>query len=190
MAELLRAARYAPDRLLHPIRRRAATARVRERPAPASLLVLCHGNICRSPFAERVLRRHLAPAGIEVTSVGFIGPNRPPPNEALEAARRHGVDLSTHRSRLLTSALARDAGMIVAMSDAMRRTLRANYGLSTHKVFLLGDFDPEPIERRDIRDPVEQPVAVFETVYARIANCSRALATSLLDRGIRPSAPA
>lgn len=183
MAELLRAARYAPDRLLHPLRRRAARARVRARPAPGSLLVLCHGNICRSPFAEEMLRRHLAPAGIEVSSVGFIGPDRAPPPQALEAAHRHGVDLSAHRSRVLTSSLARQADLIVAMSADMRRAVRDNYGLPTRKVLLLGDFDPGPIERRDIRDPVDQPVAVFETVYDRIANCSKVLAASLLDEG-------
>lgn len=171
------------------MRRRAAVAVVRARPTPRSLLVLCHGNICRSPFAEEVLRRHLAPAGIEVSSVGFFGPDRPPPPQALEAAHRHGVDLSAHRSRLLTSSLARHADLIVAMSADMRRAVRENYGLSTRKVLLLGDFDPGPIERRDIRDPVDQPVAVFETVYDRIANCSEALATSLLDRdGVRRSA--
>ena len=180
MVELLRAARHAPDRLLHPIRRRAAVAVVRARPTPRSLLVLCHGNICRSPFAEAVLRRLLAPAGVMVGSVGFFGPDRPSPAAALEAARRHGVDLSAHLSRVLTASLARQADLIVVMDAAQRRTVCTRFGLSPHNVLLLGDFDPLPIERRDIRDPVDQPVAVFATVYDRIGHCSRALAASLL----------
>src|SRR5437879_12439096 len=47
-----------PDRLLHNGRRRAAVARLAgaER-APASVLVICNGNIFRSPFAAAVLRR-------------------------------------------------------------------------------------------------------------------------------------
>ena len=190
MVELLRAARHAPDRLLHAMRRRAAVAEMRARPRPRSVLVLCYGNICRSPFAEEVLRRHLAPAGVVVQSAGLFGPGRPSPAAALEAARHHGVDLSAHLSRGFTASFGRQADLIVVMDAAQRRAVCTRFGLSPRNVLLLGDFDPLPIERREIRDPVDQPVAVFATVYDRIANCSQALAASLLvdRRTVRRSA--
>src|SRR2546422_3500209 len=89
----------APTRLLHPWRRRAARRALSAR-APRSILVVCHGNICRSPFAAVLLQRALGPAGIRVHSAGFIGPNRPSPPEAVTAAARYGVNLSDHRSRV------------------------------------------------------------------------------------------
>src|SRR3989442_1774384 len=52
-----------PARLLHPWRRRAARETLRTR-ALRSILVVCHGNICRSPVAAALLRQALGPAGI------------------------------------------------------------------------------------------------------------------------------
>lgn len=181
MVELLRVARRAPERLLHPVRRRAAVAEARARPAPRTLLVLCHGNICRSPFAEAALRRLLGSAGVTVESAGLFGPDRAPPPAALEAARRHGVDLAAHRSRVLTSFLARRADLIIVMDQAQRRAVCSRFGRSPQDVFLLGDFDPAPIDRREVRDPVDQPVAVFAQVYDRIVRCAETLAAALVS---------
>src|SRR5712692_6549405 len=61
--------RTAPVRLLHALRRRAAREALRER-APQSILVVCHGNICRSPFAAAVLRQALGPDGVRIDSAG------------------------------------------------------------------------------------------------------------------------
>ena len=76
VSEILRLGRHAPDRLLHPLRRRAARADLTRRVAPSSMLVICHGNICRSPFAAAVLRARLAGTGVCVESAGFFGPGR------------------------------------------------------------------------------------------------------------------
>jgi hypothetical protein len=72
-----RALRHLPDRLLHPLRRRRAIVRL-GRQRPVSLLLVCHGNVMRSPYAEAVLRRALgAGSRVRVASAGFIGPDRP-----------------------------------------------------------------------------------------------------------------
>src|SRR3989442_1788473 len=110
----------APTRLLHPWRRRAARRALSAR-APRSILLVCHGNICRSPFAAVLLQRALGPAGIRVHSAGFIGPNRPSPPEAVTAAARYGVNLSDHRSRVLTADLVRSTDPLVVMDPAQRQ---------------------------------------------------------------------
>ena len=56
MAELLRGLRRVPSRVLHPLRRQRALRALRGRRRPASVLVICHGNVCRSPFAAALLR--------------------------------------------------------------------------------------------------------------------------------------
>jgi protein-tyrosine phosphatase len=181
--DLLVRVRRTPDRILHPLRRRRAIAALRARPRPRTLLVVCHGNICRSPVAGALLARALAPLGIDVQSAGFIGFNRPAPAEALAAAELHAVDLSSHRSRLVTGALVRAADLMVVMDPSQQRQLCERYGCRPSDVLILGDVDPVAVETRTIRDPIDESHDVFAAVYERIARCVRELA------GILGSAP-
>jgi protein-tyrosine phosphatase len=167
-----RGLRHAPDRLLHPLRRRTATRALRARPLPRSILVICHGNICRSPFAAALLARALGPAGVLVASAGLVSPGRACPADANIAAARRGVDLSEHRSHLLTP-LAAGADIIIVMDARQQRAVCERFGRAVGDVMLLGDLDPEAIATRAIHDPVEQPLEMFEQSYARIERCVR-----------------
>lgn len=179
MTDLLLRVRRTPERLLHPLRRRKALQALRARPRPSTLLVVCHGNICRSPVAAALLRRELTALGIDVRSAGFLGFNRPSPAEAVAAAQRHAVNLADHRSRLVTAQLARAVDVIVVMDATQRRLVCERFGRRPEDVFVLGDFDPEPVETRMIRDPLNESPAVFDRVYDRIARCVRELVTAL-----------
>ncbi|MFQ5747057.1 MAG: low molecular weight phosphatase family protein [Gemmatimonadota bacterium] len=177
---LLRALRHAPDRILHPVRRRAVLSDLRSGPTPRSLLFLCHGNICRSPYAAAVAERALGTraARCRIASAGFIGPGRSAPPEAVEVAARRGIDLSGHRSRTVDGASIGEVDLVVVMSRGQARAI-VEEGRRTGRVIVLGDLDPDPIDTRAIRDPVEQPADVFEDVYARIDRCVAALATAV-----------
>ena len=179
MADLLSRVRRTPERLLHPLRRRKAVEALRRRTRPATVLVVCHGNICRSPIAGALLSRELAPLGIDVQSAGLIGFNRPPPAHAIAAAQRHDVDLAHHRSRLLTAELARVADVILVMDPLQRRHVCERFGRLPSDVLMLGDFDPEAVDTRLVRDPLDQSRDVFEQVYERIARCVREFATAV-----------
>ena len=72
------------------------------------LLVVCLGNICRSPMGEGVLRMRIAEAGldswVQVDSAGTSGhwhAGRGPDPRAVACARQHGVDISAQRARQL-----------------------------------------------------------------------------------------
>jgi low molecular weight protein-tyrosine phosphatase len=177
--ELLSRLRRVPERVLHRLRRRRVVDAVRRRRRVASLLVICHGNICRSPFAAAVLRSALSGNGVRVDSAGFIGPGRPSPPEALAAAARYGVDLSGHRSQALTADSVRAADLIIVMDTAQRREICDRFGCVPRDVVVLGDLDPQAIDARTIRDPVNQPLAVFEEAYARIERCARELVRAI-----------
>ncbi len=177
--ELLRTLRRTPDRMLHARRRAAALAAIRTGSHPSRLLVLCHGNICRSPFAAELVRRELHAAGIVVESAGFIGPGRSSPIEAQREASNHGVDLSPHRSRLITADMVRTATAVLTMDARQARAVIRTYGKPRRDVLLLGDFDPQAVTARAIRDPIDQPADVYRLVYARIERCARALAAAL-----------
>ena len=177
-----RFARHTPDRLLHPWRRRALLRRLRSRGGAASVLFVCHGNICRSPYAATAMLLHLPKPfrGVIATdSAGFIGPDRPSPPEAIEVAATRGVDLARHRSKMLTSAIVAKADLICVMDQRQRRAVCIQYGRSSQGVILLGDLDPLPIETRAIQDPNEQPAAVFRSTYDRIDRCVECLARTI-----------
>jgi protein-tyrosine phosphatase len=116
---------------------------------------------------------------VHVTSAGFIGPGRGSPPEALAVAAEYGVDLTGHRSQVITSEILHVAGAAIVMDVRQRAALLSRYGVSAGRVLLLGDFDPEPIDTRTVPDPVDQPRAAFEASYARIARCVDAMAQAV-----------
>lgn len=180
----MRALRRLPDQALHPLRRRAARNALAERRFPRLALVVCHGNICRSPYAAAALRRLLANVGgLQIVSAGFVGPDRPAPPEAVASAAARGVDLSRHRSKLLVPREVQRADLILVMDATQRRAICRGFGRNGRDVVLLGDLDPAPIETRGIADPLDQPRAVFAQSYARIDRCLRELAR-ILESGI------
>jgi protein-tyrosine-phosphatase len=164
------------DRLQHRWRRRVALRRLDERVRPGEVLFVCHGNVCRSPFAEAVFRRALGGPGslvVSTGSAGFVYPGQPCPPDAVAAAAEFGVDLSAHRSRLVS-----------AMSADQARGIRARLP-ATSLIVLLGDLDPQAIESRTIEDPMNESRDVFRDTYARIDRCVGALTRAVLS----PSGP-
>ena len=165
--------RRLPDRLLHPRRRRRARERLsRGVPPDGRVLFVCHGNICRSPYAEKVLERE-ARGRLGAVSAGLMGPDRPAPEAALRVAAERGVDLEEHRSRLVSDDLLRSAALVVVMDPYQARALRDRHGF--RQSLVLGDLDPEPVRRRPIRDPIFRPPEFFREVYGRIDRCVAAM---------------
>src|SRR5256885_14752348 len=113
-----------PDRLLHNGRRRAALAALASAArVPASVLVICNGNIFRSPFAAAVLRRALELRGlgrVRVDSAGFAGAGRPTPADPVAAAARRAIDLSRHASQLVMAGVVRAAALMLPMEEWAR----------------------------------------------------------------------
>jgi group I intron endonuclease len=89
-----------------------------------TVLVLCHGNLCRSPFAVALLRR----AGVEnVVGGGFKDPSedgkRSPKKIRDWALAKAGIDLSEHRSKALTKEMLQKASIIVYMDSGQLKRL-------------------------------------------------------------------
>ncbi len=173
----LKRIRHLPDRIRHASRRRAAIERLTTAaPWRGNLLFVCHGNVCRSPFAEVLFYQRMRDAGVvtpvfAVRSAGFVGPGRPSPAGAIAAAARVGLDLTANRSKLLTADLIHESSLIVVMAADQAKRIRSTFVVDAAKLLVLGDLDPLPIGTRSIHDPWKGSDEVFDESYARIDRC-------------------
>lgn len=94
----------------------------------SSILVVCTGNICRSPIAAGLLRDALDQRfGDRAPVVGSAGTwgveGSPATSEAVAAAAERGIDIDDHRARRLTGAIAQSANLVICMATEHRDAL-------------------------------------------------------------------
>ncbi len=134
------------------------------------LLVVCLGNICRSPVAEGALRARIEAAGlrdvIEVDSCGtgdwHVGD--PPDPRAIRSAAAHGVDISGLRARRLDDADYRDFDVLLCADASTLRIVRERQPTdATGEIALLLDWAGQG--SGDVPDPYTGDAAGFESVW-------------------------
>lgn len=128
------------------------------------IVVICVGNICRSPMAEALLAAKLRERGTVVRSAG-IGALVGHPAEPLaaELLAERGLDLSHHRARQLNDRIVREADLILVMEMWQQKELEKIYPHSRGRVHRLGrwgDFE--------VPDPYKKPRPAFEAALALI----------------------
>lgn len=130
---------------------------------PRSILVLCEGNHCRSPIAEGLLRAGLG-SGIRVESAGLNAENGYGPHpEAVRLMAERGLDISRHRSRLLTPDMALRADLILVMDRTQKTWCELLMPSTRGRVFLFGCWLPQ--DRQEIPDPMNKPKEAFAPVF-------------------------
>jgi protein-tyrosine phosphatase len=138
---------------------------------PHEILVICTGNICRSPMGEGILRDRLREAGfgdIRVVSAGTSGwDNHPPTPEAVRACVEIGIDISDLRSAPLEAEMAERADWILAMEPNHLRYLERSFPGSREKADLIGRFHPEQ-PGMTVPDPYGEPFSAYRDARDRI----------------------
>ena len=127
-----------------------------------TILVVCAGNICRSPTAEYLLKYELADSQIKVSSAGLtalVGKSAEP--TASNIALTNNIDMSAHKARQLSSALITENDLILVMEQRHLTDLLGKYPQARGKTFLLGKW----IDETEIPDPYRQSQEAFEHVY-------------------------
>jgi protein-tyrosine phosphatase len=142
--------------------------RLRSPPWPSpvhSVLFVCYGNICRSPFAAHLTGKLLSEtgrSGVRAESAGFrTSQNATSPPEAVGAAASYGVDLEGHRPTLLTPELIRASDVVFVMEPSQLDTLLP--------LFEPGGEAFGAYEQCHLVDPFGKGDAEFVRCYARIA---------------------
>jgi protein-tyrosine phosphatase len=168
-----------PDRLLHRRRHEAVLTRISSAHPPRKILVVCYGNVCRSPYLQAVLQRALPKT--EVSSAGFVGADRAVPDASLTISAKRGLDLSRFRSRPLVPAVVTGADLIIVMDARQAEEIAGRFPINRARIVIAGDLDPRFEQTRAIRDPWKQPSEVFEASFDRLDRCASVL-VSVLER--------
>lgn len=145
---------------------KANLRRFRDGERPRKVLLLCYGNICRSPSAELLMRRRYP--GLEILSAGFhptAGRGSPP--HVREAARAHSIDLSSSASRRVTRDMVRSADAVFLADLRNYRDFCREFPEERAKVLMLGLFlKPAVLE---IEDPYDLDLGRTNEVLGQIS---------------------
>ena len=139
-----------------------------------SVLVVCTGNICRSPMAAGLLQHYLPDslkANIEVTSAGThaLHGHQAEPN-AIEAMNRIGIDISGHRAQQITKSMSRESDLILTMEAMHSHHVKGLLKWRQNPPRRVGEFNPE-LPAHDIADPYGGPVEAFGQCLRTLRPC-------------------
>jgi protein-tyrosine-phosphatase len=144
------------------------------------ILVVCTGNIHRSPFAQAMLRKTLDEVGLQDIAVESAGleamEGESVPAEAQAEALAWGVDLAGHRARQVTGDMVHDADLILTMDAYHSTAVATAFPAQREKLNALAIFDPEG-GPEEIQDPASTDDETLRRVYARIALCAAEVAS-------------
>ena len=142
-----------------------------------SVLLVCIGNICRSPTAQCILQQRLADKAITVSSAGLgalVG--HAMDKTALTVLNRHGLDFPHHVARQLSVDIIRENDLILVMEKSHLQQVLALDSQARGKVFLLSQW----LEQQDIGDPYRQSETFFEHVFTLIEQACDSWAKRLI----------
>src|SRR5882724_3677292 len=150
-----------------------------EEPNTKRILLVCTGNICRSPLAEALLLRTLKERGIEGVEVSSAGTGAwdgaPASEGAYLVGLERGLDLSGHRARLLTRELVEEADLILTMARHHRARVDELGGEG--RVFVLGEYAGRGGD--EVSDPFGSNLDVYRDTCQELEALSAAVADRL-----------
>ena len=146
----------------------------------SNFVMVCHGNIIRSPLAAAALSREAAVRGraVRVSSAGLSArPGDPADPRALESGRARGLPIEAHRSRLLGMPQVWSADAIFVMDHYNLGRIISRFPESAERVFLLGGCQPDGgMALTEIHDPVSGSLADVEIAHDAVIAAVRLLA--------------
>ncbi|NVN37972.1 low molecular weight protein-tyrosine-phosphatase [Komagataeibacter swingsii] len=148
-----------------------------------AVLFVCMGNICRSPLAEAAFRAAADRAGLPVTvdsaGTGNWHAGAPPDRRACAVARRHGIDITRYRARVVRAADFDRFTHIIALDHAnLAHLLDMKPAGSQAQVSLLLDHVPGR-RGQAVADPYYGDASGFDTTWRDVTAGAAALVEKL-----------
>lgn len=132
-----------------------------------NILILCIGNICRSPIAEALFIERFKQDGLTdiIVSSAGLGALVDRPADAVGQALmlQKGIDISSHRARQISKEILFGSELILTMSTDQQKEVEVNYPGTCGRVHRLGKWGGY-----DVPDPYQRPKPVFEQALAMI----------------------
>ena len=151
------------------------------------ILVVCLGNICRSPLAEGILKSKL-PENFTVDSAGTISlhEGEHPDKRAIETAENHGIKIGKQRSRMITKKDLEDFDKIYCMDISVYEDVisMAKNEEQREKISLFLEEAQIPENNYEVFDPYWSGLDGFEKVYQLLDQASESIKTKLLNHQI------
>ena len=129
-----------------------------------NILVVCVGNICRSPMAEALLKQRYPDKNINSAGVGALV-GHPADPAALEIMNEQQLDITKHIAKQIDESLAKKADIIFTMSDGQTKWIEERWPFCRGKTFKLGHW-----KDKDIADPYKHEKSAFQTAYQDIVD--------------------
>lgn len=127
-----------------------------------NILVVCIGNICRSPMAEALLQQRFPEKNIDSAGVGALVDHAADP-ASIKIMQEQGIDITSHTAKQIDEKLAQKADLIFTMSDSQTKWIEENFPFCRGKTFKLGHWNG-----KDIADPYKHKMSAFQTAYQDI----------------------
>ncbi len=132
-----------------------------------TILIVCSGNSCRSPMAEGILHDFLVDKygdRVRVHSAGTLGIfDVPAADMAIRVCRELEVDISSHRSKGVTTHMIAQADLILCMAYHHKADIISSFPPAESKTFLLKEFAGSSDPNLDVPDPIGGDYQIYTT---------------------------
>ncbi len=131
-------------------------------------MIVCIGNICRSPIGEALLKAYKPELNVFSSGLGALV-GKPADPKSIELMRQKNINLNDHRAQQINSVLVSSSDLILTMEKRHVNAIQAQFPESRGKVYLIGKWEND----QEIPDPYKKGDEAF------------VLASSLIESGLQ-----